>query len=364
MKILYDYQIFKKKYGGVSRYFVELNKNISLLKDKNLKLKIISPFYKNNYLKNNRSFLNFKGLYLNDFKRSEKVCNLMNLFLSPVFLRYYNPNLIHATYYSLLQYDKLKAKKIITVHDMIHELFPKEFLNDNITKLKREAVQKADHIICVSHNTQKDLIKIFNIDINKTSVIHHGLNQLDYKNQRNKIFDRPYILFVGKRKGYKNFLKLIEVFALTKIYNSFDLVVFGGENFSKQELIKINDLKIPKKTIKFIYGDDTLLAYCYKNANLFVYPSLYEGFGMPLLEAMSFGCAVACSNTSSLPEVVDDAAVLFDPNSVESMSENIVLALYDNKLRTSLISKGYKQSKKFNWKRCALETLNVYKSLI
>ena len=107
-----------------------------------------------------------------------------------------------------------------------------------------------------------------------------------------------------------------------------------------------------------------MLAGYYKNASLFVYPSLYEGFGMPPLEAMNYDCPVACSNTSCIPEIVGDAAILFDPYSIDSIRHNIISILYNDKIKSSLILKGLKQIKKFSWKKCASETYKVYENVL
>ena len=140
--------------------------------------------------------------------------------------------------------------------------------------------------------------------------------------------------------------------------------MFGGGKITKDEIGMFNKLEIPQTSFKQIEGDDSLLAGYYKNASLFVYPSLYEGFGIPPLEAMSYGCPVVCSNTSSLPEVVGDAALLFNPNSVKSIRDNIICALYNEKVRSSLILKGLKQVKKFTWEKCARQTYKVYEKVL
>ena len=123
-------------------------------------------------------------------------------------------------------------------------------------------------------------------------------------------------------------------------------------------------LQISKKSLKEVNGNDAILASYYKNASLFVYPSLYEGFGMPPLEAMHFGCPVVCSNSGSIPEVVGNAALLFDPYSVVSIRKKIISVLENNNLKLSLSSKGFEQVKKFSWEKCARETYKIYKEVL
>lgn len=366
MKILYDHQIFTEQtYGGISRYFFELANHLALYKSGKLKVKIISPFYKNNYLANkNKNFLH-KGFRFSDFKKSGALCSMINSFFSPYLSMQYDPNIIHQTYYNTMKYKNIRAKRIITIHDMIHELFPDEFLkNDNTSKLKKIAVTEADHIICVSKNTQNDLVKLFNVDIKKTTVIYNGFSLETKKIKIPKKPEKPYLLFVGKRKGYKNFNRFIKAYASNKIKNFFDIIIFGGGKINKVEFEMFNSLQIPSESFKHIDGNDSLLAGFYKNASLLVYPSLYEGFGIPPLEAMSYGCPVICSNVASIPEVVGNAALLFDPHSVESIENNIISVLYNDKIRSSLISEGFKQVQRFSWEKCAKETLDVYQKVL
>jgi glycosyltransferase involved in cell wall biosynthesis len=365
MKILYNHQAFSQKYGGVSRYFVELANNITLHKNKKATVKINSSFFKTNYLSNINQKILFNGFKVPDFKGSARLCSIVNSFVSPILSKHYDPDIIHETYYNGISRNKTRAKKIITVYDMIHELFPDQFpKKDKTTELKKFAVTEADHIICISKNTQKDLVDIFNIDIKKTSVIHLGFSLTAAKINEPQGFRRPYLLYVGSRNGYKNFIRFIKAYATPKIKNYFDLVMFGGGRLNDQELSLFGKLKIPRDSFQQVNGDDAELAGYYKNASLFIYPSLYEGFGIPPLEAMNYGCPVACSNTGSIPEIVGNAAILFDPYSIDAMRYNIISILYNDKIKSSLVLKGFKQIKNFSWKKCATETYKVYKNVL
>ena len=365
MKILYNHQAFIQKYGGVSRYFVELANNIILYKNKKVTVKINSPLFKTNYLSSINQKILFNGFKVPDFKGSVRLCSFINSFVSPILSKHYEPDIIHETYYNGISRNKTRAKKIITVHDMIHELFPDQFpKKDKTTELKKYAVAEADHIICVSKNTQKNLVDIFNIDIKKTSVIYHGFSLTSAKTNVPQGYRRPYLLYVGSRNGYKNFIRFVNAYAAPKIKNFFNLVMFGGDRLNDRELSLFDKLKIPRDSLQQVNGDDAMLAGYYKNASLFVYPSLYEGFGIPPLEAMNFGCPVACSNTSSIPEIVGNAAILFNPYSVDSMRDSIISILYNDKIKSSLILKGFKQIKHFSWKKCATETYKVYKNVL
>ena len=365
MKILFNHQIFHQKYGGISRYFIELAKNIEVYNNLQTKVKIISPLYKTEYLSDMHQKFLLGGLKVPDFKGSARLCSIINSFISPILSKLYYPDIVHDTYYNAVKNNNGQIKKIITVHDMIHELFPDQFSKkDKTTKLKKFAVSEADHIICVSNNTRKDLINIFNVDIKKTSVVHHGFYFETDKIKEPLNINKPYILYVGSRNGYKNFNRFIEAFSYPKIKDCFDLIIFGGGKLTYREINLLVKFKIPKRSFRVVSGDDATLAGYYKNASLFVYPSIYEGFGMPPLEAMQFGCPVVCSNSSSIPEVVGNAALLFDPYSVTSIRNKIISVLYDDELKLSLTSKGYEQIKKFSWKKCAIETYRIYKKVL
>ena len=164
---------------------------------------------------------------------------------------------------------------------------------------------KADHVICISENTRSDLLKIWDCDPSKVSVVHLGFDSFAARNKQvkalNKNISRDYILFVGARKGHKNFERLLEAYSSKKsLSDNFSLICFGGGSFCDDEEKKLKNLGIANKVIQ-MNGSDELLASLYQNADLFVYPSLYEGFGIPPLEAMSAGCPVAAARTSRYP---------------------------------------------------------------
>jgi glycosyltransferase involved in cell wall biosynthesis len=250
---------------------------------------------------------------------------------------------------------------------MIHELYENQFSKDDPTiKHKHLSINAADAIICVSENTKKDIIKIYDVPEEKIWVVYHGgsLNKFKFfeidKYMKENLLKKPYLLYVGNRDGYKNFLFLLNVYA-TNFADDFNLLCFGGGNFNENELSLINKFNLLDKVIH-VNGSDYFLATLYKKAFCFVYPSLYEGFGIPPLEAMSLGCPVIASETSSIPEVVGNGGILFDPFSEEDLIRSID-SLMNNKIRSQLILKGFQQERKFSWDKTASETLNVYKSI-
>ena len=175
--------------------------------------------------------------------------------------------------------------------------------------------------------------------------------------------NKPYILFVGDRSRYKNFKNFIKAYVSSqKLKNDFNIVCFGGASFLTEEINFFKELNISQKIIK-IDGNDLELNYVFKKARCFVFPSLYEGFGLPLLESMNMDCPVICSNTSCFPEVVNKAAAMFNPNDIENIRYEIESVVFDNERILNLIKKGKENIKNFSWNKCANETLKIYKSL-
>jgi len=249
---------------------------------------------------------------------------------------------------------------------MIHERFPESFAAwDSTSKEKAAAVKRADHIVCISENTRRDLIELFHVPPDKTSVVYLGFTLTHPVTKTGNKPERPYLLYVGSRGGYKNFERLLHAYASTELLQGqFDLLAFGGGAFNAKEVELISSLGLSVRQIRQVGGSDERLAELYRDAAVFIYPSLYEGFGIPPLEAMSFDCPVACSNSSSIPEVVGDAALLFDPLSVESIGKAVVSLLQDQALRQTLVERGRERIKIFSWQSCAQQTADIYRGLM
>jgi glycosyltransferase involved in cell wall biosynthesis len=372
VKIAFDYQIFfLQKYGGISRYIVRI---AELLGSLGGEAKIFAPIYINRHLHALNDGLK-KGYYVEKYiNKTGRVMNFINNTMCDRNIASWIPDVIHETYYKARVPETPKCPRVVTVHDMIHELFPDAFpAEDRTAELKREAVLRADHIICVSESTRKDLQTILDIPSAKVSVIHHGpgyIKEVDAGEQGDKecVKDRlesPYLLYVGPRRGYKNFKGLLKGLALsTKILSDLSLVLFGGGDISESERGLIGNMKVKEGRIIHISGDDALLRALYADAEALVYPSLYEGFGFPPLEAMGLGCPVVCSCTSSLPEIVGDAGMYFDPYQPESIANAIEKIIYSEALRKEIVRLGYIRVKKFAWETCASSTMQIYNKII
>lgn len=366
MKVVIDYQIFSSQlYGGISRYFVELANHLVSI-DSTAPV-VLAPLNYNMYFTDLDPAIAI-GKHIPKLPLSGKLARLLNRVASRLWLMKKKPELVHATYYNHKRnfYNK-NAKIVITVHDMIHELFPEDFPPiDQTAQLKQAAVAMADHVICVSENTRDDLIRLTGVDSNKVSVVHHGISEISSNlSPVHPLPAAPYLLFVGKRSGYKNYSGLLKAYATCPELNgTFKLVCFGGGRFTTDELDKHAQLNLAKADVLWYGGDDSALASLYKNATAFVYPSLYEGFGIPPLEAMSFDCPVICSDKGSIPEVVGDAGEYFDPLNTPSIVEAITRVVNDRLYADELRKRGRRQIKKYSWQRCAKETSDVYKTLI
>ena len=356
-----NYSIFfHQKYGGISRYFLNLYNQFL---EKDIDAKIIAPIHSNIFLKNCK-VNSFGGLYIKDYPQyTRKMFKTYNHFFSKFFSKFYKPDIIHKTFYDKNFDNNNKIKKILTVYDLAHEIYYKEYNEQEDFRPKKKALLNIDYIICPSNKTKADLIYYYNIPEEKIKVIYMGVHKFNDKPVDNviKIHD-PFILYVGDRKRYKNFKVLLKAFSLSpKLQIDFKLICFGGGKFTDIEKKIILELKIVDKNIIQMDGNDDQLSYLYRNAKAFIFPSKHEGLGLPHLEAMSLGCPVISSNHEAILEAVGNAAELFNPDSYEELLHKMEHTLYSPTKIKDLIDKGLIRSTNFSWNKCAIETLNVYK---
>lgn len=355
MKILYDHQILiMQKYGGISRYFYELITNLEQMQATDISIPVC--FSKNYYFE---KYLGRKSIregipffyYFNKFLNESRVLHKLN---SDKF------DIIHPTYYEpYILSRKGKSKLVITVHDMIHELYP-EYFHDNTKQKKKKMIEAADAIIAISENTKKDLLKFFpGISAEKIKVIYHGNSFPVQKEAQEK---QNYILFTGQRRNYKNFNNFVKAVAPLLLKYNLNLVCTGPA-FDIEENNFLKKLGIQEKVFHKSASDKELIDL-YSHALVFVFPSMYEGFGIPILEAFASKCPLVCSNSSSLPEIGGDAAIYFDPLNIDDMREKIESVIVSKDLQNELIEKGCEQLKKFSWEQTAEQTFELYEQLI
>lgn len=350
-ELLYDFQVFSdQKNGGISRYFHEIISRVA----KTCRVDLFEGIHNNdNTLINEQD--HFNRYYRGDYEGFTECRNILNSSLLHSFANNQKYKVYHPTYYRDYFLDNFKAC-IITVHDMIHELFN---LDQKTILEKKYMISKADGIIAVSEHTKRDLIDIYNIDEKKIKVIYHA-NSLSISVTAPRMIKEPYILYVGQRGGYKNAKVLIQAFAGCHHRNDLKIVFFSTEGFSDQEKQIFEELNL-ENHVEHISGSDAVLANLYHYAEIFVYPSLYEGFGIPVLEAMHYGTPVILSRSSSLPEVGGDAALYFTADSSEELAECMDKLLDDKEKRMKLGTAGQLREKTFSWNKSAEEHMEYYR---
>ena len=362
MKVAFDHQIFSmQRYGGVSRYFFELASRLST--HAMSEVSVVAPLYINNYLTVDSARGFTQGKYVPyTFSGLPHVVGLANRFAAPLAWRGANPDIVHETYFAHRPVGKAR-RRVVTVYDMITELFyPLAKLS---IAAKRAAVNRADHVICISENTRRDLVRLYGIDPARTSVVHLGYS-LTVEPNAAKVGNggrRPSLLYVGKRWGYKNFGTLLRAYSSSPILREFELIAFGGHPLLRGEQKEIRRLGITDR-VRFESGSDRELAARYRTAAAFIFPSQYEGFGIPPLEAMSHGCPVVCSNAGAIPEVVGDAGLYFDPNNPAELRTALERVVTTEGLQADLRARGYARLGAFSWDTCAAATAQIYREIM
>jgi len=366
VRILYDHPAFTRQfYGGISRYFVEIAKRLSIAED--TEVRIVAPFHINHYLQELDPEIVSGRKLSRAPKAVGKLLNVYNSIAIRSLAANYDPDILHETYFSKHSVAlRNNQARVVTVYDMIHERFPHYFSAwDRTSENKRLAIERADHVICISENTRRDLLDFVNVKSDKVSVVHLGFDaQQSNCTSAERLIDEPYLLHVGIRSGYKNFQRLLEGYASSRIlHESYRLVCFGGGDFSRAEIQQIQDLKLPKDRLVWMGGSDSVLMNLYTHAAAFVYPSLYEGFGIPPLEAMAHGCPVVCSSGSSISEVVGDAGEFFDPRDSAAITHALEEVTGSPSRAAALVDSGRQRLKRFTWEQCANGTHDVYSAL-
>lgn len=360
MKIVYDHAIFcDQRYGGITRYIEELALRLA----DQAQVSVFQGVHKSDsrLVDQRGRFARFAGHRWNGLPLQKRLRPWLNRRWLAHTGWLADCDIHHASYYHDAGVSSTGVP-VVTAYDFIHERFP-EFYGPAtaIRAAKQRSLTGAQAIICISDSTAQDLRRFFDPGERPVVVIPLA-NSLALPPGDAPRHPRPYVLFVGKRAGYKNFKLLAESFAADeRLRRDFDLVCFGGED---QRWFARNGFDPERLRIVHYHGDDALLANLYRFARAFVYPSFYEGFGIPPLEAMHYGCPVVTTNCGSLAEVVGDAAELVDPTQVDSLRTALARVCYDEPARMALIGKGTINEARFSWARCADETLAFYQRLL
>ncbi|MEK7142592.1 MAG: glycosyltransferase family 1 protein, partial [Patescibacteria group bacterium] len=266
----------------------------------------------------------------------------------------------------------LKIPQVVTIYDMSTFLFPEHRgvkISEKLNLRTRLACQKAKKIIAISGSTKKDLQEILKIKENKIQMIYPGPTEFAQIASKlpNNLKAGNYLLSVGTIEPRKNLIGLFKAYALLppNVQEKFPLVVVGAQGWQTGEIFTVfRALKLESKVKLLGFVPDAVLAKLYKEAKIFIYPSFYEGFGFPVLEALNFSTPVITSDTSSLPEVAEKAAILIDPKNPLELSSGMMRLLEHQNAREELVRFAKKQAQKFSWDKAARETLKVFEEIL
>lgn len=351
INVIYDNVVFNlQKSGGISVYWKELIERIQ--KDNSVRLRVLEyPGAENN-------------IFRNDLRFDNNQLEILKPFPNMKISRYINPRvkdnkntIFHSSYYRTVKGSNIK--NIVTVHDFTYE----KKMNSLVGKIhicqKKRALENADGIICISENTKKDMLELYpDLNKKKIRVIYNGFNSNDYSYDKNVLIEDK-VLFVGARKGYKNFDKAVAAVSET---SNISLTIVGTplEADEKALLDKI----LPNRYQSFSHVSNEELNKLYNQSICLLYLSEYEGFGIPVLEAMSAGCPVVALNKSSIPEVAGDAGILFSNFDKKSVQEAIESLRDNQEIRSKQIELGIINAKKYSWDKCYKEVLDFYHEVL
>jgi len=365
MRIAYDHYIFtSQRFGGISRYFVELASRLAARDD--CDVTVLAMLHFNAYVRALPQSL-APGIHIPHLRYTGRVRQVASGLAAALWMRALGPDVVHETYFLRVRLAPRRSRVALTVQDMTHERFPQLFSPfDRTTWAKAAAVRRADRVIVPSLSTRRDLVEILGTPEEKIEVINlaGSLDRVVGTTLPAQVRP-PYVLYVGQRDEYKNFGTLIRAFgASTALRRGVQLVCVGGGPFSATELASLRAAGVPEGAAVQLIADDATLAELYARAAAFVYPSLYEGFGIPLVEAMRLGCPIVCSDTSSMPEVAGDAAELVPPTSAEALTDALERVVGGNGYAEAMRARGRARARCFSWDRCAAETYEAYRRML
>lgn len=263
----------------------------------------------------------------------------------------------------------------ITIFDLSYLYYPDLFKKNDLYQLQKwssYSIKKSTHIFAISGSTKDDIIKYYGVNPSKISVTYLGYHQERFNRQSKKSVNGAkkrykisgdYIIFVGTLQPRKNIERLIETFS--KLVGNYQLVIVGRKGWLYDSIFeKVKELNLEDQVVFTGYVPDSDMPALIGGAKVYVLPSLWEGFGIPIIEAQACGVPVVASNTSSLPEILDESGILVNPENVGSIANGIKKVLTDDKLRQDLIKKGFKNIKRFSWRKCADQTVKILEKVV
>lgn len=354
MRVFIDDQIFRlQSRGGISRYFVELMR--AFRGDPSLDVCLTGG---ETWARNRHLFEAGYGRRLpSPMGQRRQVLRIANRLRSAR-----AADVVHHTYYdrTYLSRGRTAVRRVTTVHDMIPELLPQWFTDESPHVDKRAHVDAADLILCVSESTKRDLIKVFGEPSAPVVVTPLGVDR-SFRSPTPKPASLPdrYVLFVGSRSAYKDFDVLTRALAEADGMDGVDLIAVGGGALDTTEMADLARLGLTDRVRQWAPNDEELVG-AYNHALCFVFPSRYEGFGLPTLEAMSASCPVILAASSSHPEVAGDAGVYFEPGDHAELATRLEAVCQDEQLRDTLVNRGRERAAQFSWSRTARLTVEAY----
>ena len=379
IRVLYDQEGLEAPYSGVACYFLEIMRNfdpeieVVYGQVETINPELAKPPYS---IPLSAHTIN-QFLPAIDFKGKRKLYNLLSRRLKVIpycfeindrFFRESVENsefdLLHLTGAHIYGHAWKQAVGhkpiIITMHDLIPEIVNRDRQQEIA---RRRMLDCVDHVLCVSDSTRRDLCAYYQFPKEKTTVIYHGAIEKTGQRECLLVQDKKYILYVGRRNAYKHFNWFVKALSpYLKTHPDLRLVCTGPD-FSSDEIETQKALGIHSQVIHY-FAPAEEMSSLYAHAEVFVYPSVYEGFGIPILDAFSAGCPVLLSNKSCFPEVAGDAAHYFDPEVEEDFVDKLSQILENRTLRSSLVTRGYERVRRFSWKKAADETASVYRQVV
>lgn len=370
MKVLYDHQSFTGlTYGGVSRYFFELMRSFTKRQDVEFELSL--RLSNNEYLDQASFSRHLRYRSLSQNRNVNRIASVLNRMHSLSRIRAGQFDVFHPTYYHRYFLNSLGAKPfVLTFYDAASERYGDIYpdLGEGLQEVKKKLIERADAIIAISEFSKDEILRYFPVDPAKISVVYLGTafgTDLVDESASPSVTPEPfpYLLYVGKRRLYKNFDGFFRAIQpVLHRHPDLHLICAGGGGLSPDEQAMFHSARLGERVHYRPITDAGLLSL-YHHARAFVFPSLNEGFGIPVLEAFSGGCPVILSDRSSLPEVAGEAAVYFDPEDNDSIAGAVERVLTDEVLRDDLIVKGTERLRHFSCDKTAQQTLDVYQTL-
>ncbi len=370
MQVVVDGIIYQNPKCGISRLFSEILPRVCC-KDDSLRIKLFTEGRIRQELPKHPHISHLPILPVARYMNAFGVCNSITKTTRNLMLQKYfgsgKEKIWHSTYYSLPK--RWYGPKVVSVYDMIIELFKKDVSvskRDEIVENKRESVLSADAVICISQTTKRDVQQLYNVNDDSIFVIPLACSEAFRPlTEHNVSFGgkeiNPFILYIGARNSYKNFHSLIKAYSIWAQRKEVALVTVGRP-WLNDERSMLLELGIQERVHLFENIDDVMLCRLYNQAVAFVYPSLYEGFGIPLLESMACGCPIIASCIPSTVEVAGDCPIYFEPTEIDDLINAFDIAVTEGR-NYERVRLGLERSRAFSWDQTAAQTLEVYHTI-